>query len=216
MVRFMYAFLLLASSIISAEPLPDGSLLFLENCNKFVEVYTRDEIGHVAMVFRDGTTIWVYEATPGEVRRVTLAAYYDELARINDRRRQKIRVLAYKPKEPYSAGEVDTMRGYLDEQIGRRYSLLNYVTKQVGDGTHCAELTANTINHAERFALSEPNRVSPGNLRNKIAADYQPAEEITLPTYEEQETWCERTMQKWASCSKWCRWSWGEAWALCW
>jgi hypothetical protein len=212
----MYAFLLVISSVVGAEPLPDGTLLFLENCNKFVEVYTRDEIGHVAMVFSDEATIWVYEATPGQVRRVTLAAYYDELARINDRRREKIEVLAYKPKEPFSAEEVETMRDYLDSQLGRRYSLLNYVTKQVGDGTHCAELTANTINRSERFAFSEPKRISPGALQKKIAADYQPLEVIALPAYEEQETWCQRTVRKWHSCTKWCSWSWGEAWAFCW
>src|SRR4051794_15053392 len=128
----MYTLFFFTASLLAADPLPDGSLLFLENCNKFVEVYTREEVGHVALVFRDDKTTWVYEATPDQVRRVTLDSYYDELARENLRRKKQVRIVACRPKEPYSAAEIETMRGYLDKQLGRRYSVLNYATRRIG------------------------------------------------------------------------------------
>ncbi len=211
----MYAYLLLAASFVAADPLPDGTLLFLENCNKFVETYTEHEIGHVAMIVNDGTTIWVYEATPDQVRRMTLADYYTDVARLNEKRGRKIAVLAHQPKKAYSAEETAKMRAFLDERIGQRYSLRNYVRKNVRDGTHCAELTANMLNTVGRYKFAEPSRITPGGLRDKIIAEHQPPLRIELPAYEVQETWCERADRSWHEWYIWCSWGCGEAWSLC-
>jgi DNA-binding CsgD family transcriptional regulator len=42
------ALLVTAALFLGASPVEDGSLLFLENSNQFVELYTRSEITHVA------------------------------------------------------------------------------------------------------------------------------------------------------------------------
>src|SRR5262245_24059724 len=148
-------------------PPPDGTLLFLENCSSLVERATRGEIGHAALVFHDAGACWVYEATPAKVRRVTLADYYAELARLNARRDEdeNIRTWLLVPKTPYTPAEIAKMRAYLDAQIGRRYSVRNYVRGKPGEvhstkvgpvevqvsvessgksagGIHCAELTS--------------------------------------------------------------------------
>jgi hypothetical protein len=91
--------------------LPDGTLLFLENCNSIVEYTTHGEMAHVALVFRDGGDAWVYEATPAKVRRVLVEDYFAELARLNRGRDgdEQIRVLALRPKTPYTAEETANM-----------------------------------------------------------------------------------------------------------
>src|SRR5262245_8714404 len=134
------ALALIGATEQSAPP-PDGTLLFLENCSSLVERATHGEIGHAALVFRNEGTCWVYEATPAKVRRVSLADYYAELARINARRdeKEKMRAWLLVPKTPYTAAEVAKMREYLDAQIGRRYSVRNYVRGKPG-GVHSANV----------------------------------------------------------------------------
>src|SRR5690606_18782057 len=137
-----------------APTVEDGSLLFLENSNRFVELFTGDGVTHVAVVLHDGGTPYVYEATPGEVRRVPLKAYYAELGRINQGRDndRKIRAWLAQPAEPLSAREVAAMRGYLNSQIGRRYSVKGYV-RGSSDGIHCAEYAAQALVKASQLEL---------------------------------------------------------------
>src|SRR4051812_1803493 len=103
-------------AMVSASPeIGDGSLLFLENCNSVVEFATKDEIGHVALAFREGKETWIYEATPGSVRRVTFADYEQELARINERKRIPIRLWVLTPERKFTAAEITAMQEYLDD-----------------------------------------------------------------------------------------------------
>src|SRR5688500_849745 len=129
-------------SVAAAPKLEDGTLVFLENVNSVVEYSTRGKIGHVALAFTDGQEAYIYEATPAEVRRVKVAEYYAELARLNKRRDDddQVRVWMLRPKKAYSPAEIAAMRKYLDGQIGRRYSLRSYVRGKPGDGSHSARL----------------------------------------------------------------------------
>src|SRR5262245_56318638 len=91
---------LISGAVAGREPeLPDGTLLFLENCNSIVQRTTHGEIAHVALVFHDGIESWVYEATPAKVRRVKLDDYFVELAQLNKRRDDddQIRALTVRP-----------------------------------------------------------------------------------------------------------------------
>ena len=134
-----------------AAELADGTLLFLENCSSVVERATHGEIAHVALVFGENGQRWVYEATPARVRRVKLDDYLIDLARANQRRKEadEIRAFALRPVPEYTPDEVANMRTYLESQLGRRYSVKNYVRGKPYDGIHCAELTASTLNASE-------------------------------------------------------------------
>ena len=138
--------LMAAAAASRAAELSDGTLLFLENCSSVVERSTHGEIAHVALVFGDASQRWVYEATPAKVRRVKLDDYLLELARSNRRRNasDEIRVFALRPEPEYTSEETAKMRAFLDSQLGRRYSVKNYVRGKPYDGIHCAELTAST------------------------------------------------------------------------
>src|SRR5262245_64696707 len=118
----MNSLFLWAALLCSADPLEDGTLIFLENASSVVQAATRGTVGHVAICMTDEGQPWIYEATPARVRRVTPADYYEELVRINVGRgeRKKIRLLAIRPQAPYSEGEKKEMRSYLNAQLGRR------------------------------------------------------------------------------------------------
>jgi hypothetical protein len=204
-------------AVVSASPeIGDGSLLFLENCNSVVQFATRDEIGHVALAFREGKETWVYEATPGSVRRVTFTEYEQELARINERKREPIRLWVLTPERKFTAAEITAMQEYLDDQLGRRYSIKNYVKGKPGDGTHCAELAANTLNHSGRFDLADSHTIHPAKLMSIIEPEFPTKVEFPVGKPAVIDPWYIRWGQCCSSSFSWCGWSCREAWSFCW
>ncbi len=196
----------------------DGTLIFLENCNSVVEYSTQGKIGHVALAFQDGGQTWIYEATPAKVRRVTAADYYAELARLNARRDadEKIRVWLLRPEVPYSIEEVVRMREFLDAQVGRRYSVENYVKGRPGDGIHCAELASATLSRSGRYRLEECHRINPQALYTAVLSTHEKPAEMAIPEPATKDTWCVRAQRRWSEAWTWCCWGCGEAWAFCW
>lgn len=210
--------LAMALGAAPGEAWPSGTLIFLENCNSVVEFSTGDEIGHVALVFPEGKKIWIYEATPGKVRRVTWSEYEVELARINARRKadDQMRVLALIPQKAYTLQETAAMRKFLDDQIGRRYSVKNYVRDKPGDGIHCAELASTTLTRSGRYDFSDFHAIHPAALFALVQPTYEPAQTLELPAWESDETWCQRADRRWGEIWAWCRWSGREMVSLCW
>jgi hypothetical protein len=218
----LYALLALGglpSDVTAAPPaLTSGTLLFLENCNSVVERTTRGKIGHVALVMVDGNQSVIYEATPAQVRRVTTAEYYAELARLNQRRDDddKIRVWAVPPKQAYSAAEVTRLRTYLDEQVGRRYSVRNFVRSKPGNGIHCAELASTALNETGRTSFDDCQHLHPQALYAAMLPLSAPPQEVAIGPPAVKESWCVRSQRRWSEWTTWCGWSCGEAWAWCW
>jgi hypothetical protein len=217
---FLWTALALSAVPLEARPLEDGTLLFLENCNSVVESSTDGKIGHVALIFNDAEGSFVYEATPGEVRRVPLGAYYAELARINRRRNagDQMRVWLLRPTPSYTPAEVAALRLALEKQVGRRYSVRNYVRTKPGDGIHCAELTSLVLNASGRLALENGAKIHPSALYATIDASehYGPPEEAAIGPPPQRETWCVRAQRRTAEWFTWCGWSCQEAWLWCW
>ncbi|QDU25503.1 hypothetical protein ETAA8_05720 [Anatilimnocola aggregata] len=207
--------LVLALCAVSPE-VGDGSLVFLQNCNSVVEYTTRDEIGHVALVFREGSETWIYEATPGKVRRLTWGDYQTELARINAGRSKSkaIQQWVVEPKQKYDATEVAAMQEHLDVQLGRRYSVKNYVRGKPGDGTHCAELAANTLNRTGRYAFAEPHKIHPAELLKQLEQSHRPKVEFAIGQPEVIDPWYVRWGRCCSQSCNWCGWSCGEAWSF--
>jgi hypothetical protein len=206
-------------ALVSASPeIGDGSLLFLQNCNSVVEYATGDEIGHVAIAFREGQETWVYEATPGTVRKLTFAEYEQELARLNARRgkREAIRLWVVSPQRKFTAAENTAMQEYLDDQLGRRYSVKNYVKGKPGDGTHCAELAANTLNSSGRFDLTECHKIHPAKLLTIIEPEFPTKAEYAIGSPAVVEPWYVRWSRQCGESCSWCGWSCREAWSFCW
>lgn len=207
-----------AAAAETGRPLPPGTLLFLENCNSVVQWTTQGSIAHVAIVLPDAAQTWVYEATPGKVRRVTLDDYHTELARLNHSRDegQAIRLHALRPATEYSPAELARMRSFLDSQLGRRYSVKNYVRGQPYDGIHCAELASTTLNKSGRYAFADCHSINPQALYTAVLAQHAPPETVTIAPLVATESWWVRAQRRCLGWLVWCRWSSREAWLFLW
>lgn len=206
---------LILALLVAADTRPtDGTLLFLENGNPVVEAVTKQEVTHVGVILNEAESTWLYEAIPGKVRRVALAEYYQEISAYNRGRKKPTTIQLREPVHCYSRDEIDVMRRFLNEQIDRRYSIKNYVKATPGDGTHCAELTANALNTTGRFQLSSTYSITPGALAVHVNAHYAPGVAISMPP-PPQKSWCQRSREWWGGLFSWCGWSCGEAWSFC-
>jgi hypothetical protein len=199
-------------------PFPSGTLFFLENCNSVVQWSTGGQIAHVAILLNEGSRPLVYEATPGKVRKLALDEYYIELARLNERRKEdeKIRLHALRPAPEFSAEEIGKLREFLDSQLGRRYSVKNYVRGKPYDGIHCAELTATALNETGRYEFHDCHTIHPQALYTTILEKSAAPQIVALPKLVEKESWCVRAQRRWLAWFAWCRWSSREAWLFLW
>jgi hypothetical protein len=171
-------------------------------------------VTHVALILNDGGQTWVYEATPGEVRRLVLDRYYRELADYNHGRHaeKQLRVRLYPPKVAYTDCEVAGLQTYLDTQLGRRYSIKGYVRKKPGDGIHCAELVSSALSSTGRGEFARTYGINPMTLVAQIAATHGPPQDVALPAHESEGTWCQRSRAWWAGLFAWCGWA---CWETC-
>jgi hypothetical protein len=219
---FSLAFwLVVASSIAAAESapsLPDGTLLFLENCSSVVERTTKGEIAHVAIIFRGDEGAFVYEATPAKVRRVKLDDYLTELARINNRHDEddQVRAVALAPQPAYTVNEIDKMRTHLDGQLNRRYSVKGYVRGKPSDGIHCAELASTTLNQSGRYKFEDCHKINPQALYKSLLPTHLAPSPLSIPPIAIQESWWLRAKRRSVAWGTWCGWSCREAWLFCW
>ena len=58
------------------------------------------------MLLHDSKSPMVYEATPGKVRRFSLAVYLRDISELNQRRRTPMKVYALVPRRHYSKHDV--------------------------------------------------------------------------------------------------------------
>ena len=212
----MHAFTLLLALAIGSLEVREGTLIVLENSNLAVETYTRSETTHVAMLmYRDGK-LCVYEAAPKAVRTLSLDDYYQELSRFNRHKWEShhLRLRLYQPKQPYTAKELAAIRAFLDEQIGRRYSIKGYVRAKPNDGIHCADLVSSALIKTGRYRFDETYCVSPAALVEQVKATHEKPIDIELPPYVKTGTWCERSWGWWGGALNWCGWACWEMWTF--
>jgi hypothetical protein len=195
----------------------EGTLLFLENSNAFVELYTGSETTHVAIVLSEDGQAMVYEATPHEVRKVPLDDYYAELGQLNQRRKpaKKIRLTMAQPRDSYSDEQLAAMRKFVTSKLGTRYSIKGYVRGE-SDGVHCAELAARTLCAAKLLDVERCHDESPATLLEKVKPVSRPLAVMTIVEPTERPNWCERRWTDWSAFSGWCQWSCWETLSFCW
>jgi hypothetical protein len=195
----------------------DGTVLVLENSNRIVELYTRSEVTHVALILRHGGQPWVYEATPDVVRRTSLASYYRELSEFNCGRRaaNQLRVRLYQPAPAYTDQQVAGMRSYLEGELGRRYSVKGLVRDRPAAGVHCAELVTGALRRTGRQQFGPAHSLSPSVLVGSITSHHDAPLDVPLPAVEPAGKWCERTWNWWSGFFGWCGWACAETWFFC-
>ena len=212
----MTAHLLVALLTCGSGGLEDGTLLALHNSNKVVSRYTGSDVNHIAMIINVSGSPWVYEATPAEVRRVPLSTYYREIGELNARRHQPMQVWVHRPRRVYAPAQIACMKAFLNGQVGRRYSVKNYVRNRSSDGIHCAELAATTLTWSGRFEFEDPYQENPASLMVKVSEWYRPPVLASIRRPKPEGSWCSRSWQSWAGFFSWCNWAWHESWTWCW
>lgn len=221
----MISMLLMATALAShpgasypGADLPDGSILYLTNSNKAVQLATDSPITHVALLMSDGNRRWVYEATPAKVRRLSLEDYHHELSRLNAKRKTAMRLYAVRPSREYAPKQLDRMRRYLQQQLGRRYSVKGYVRDRQADGIHCAELVSSAIGKSGRTDFDRNYAITPSEVVEWTADIYAPPRRVSIksPPRKKKQSWCEASWSDCKSWSSWCGWSLRESWSWCW
>ena len=214
--------ILLSTAIAASYPgadLPDGSILYLTNSNKAVHLVTDSQITHVALLMSDSKKRrWVYEATPAQVRRIPLKEYHYELSEANAKRSKNMRLYAMRPTRTYKSTQLKRMRDYLDDQLGRRYSVKGYVRNEQGDGIHCAELVSRAIGRTGRAQFQRNYAMTPGEVVDHTSDVYADPKRLKIyarPKRKER-TWCQQSWSSWSGWSSWCSWSLRESWSWCW
>lgn len=204
----------------------DGSLLFSQNSKKVVQRHTDSSITHVAIVMHENGQCLVYEAAPPIVRRLHITRYYKEIGLLNqslNADEDEVRVWLLPPSKPYSPEQVGAMKSYLNAQLGRRYSIKNYVREKTGDGIHCAELAGNTITQSGRHNIAASYSDNPATLLKVVTPAYRDAYEVLITVHADDEesraeadkSWCDRAWDKWHSFRRFCAWSCYETWTFC-
>jgi len=200
----MQAFALAALILGSASQWDDGSLVVLRNSNKMVAGWTDSEVTHVALLMKIDGLPWIYEATPAKVRRLPMAHYREELRELNASRRQPTRMSILQPSQPYSTKQVADMKAYLDEQIGRRYSVKGVVRRKPSDGIHCAEYVATALKRSGRFRVTNAHALHPATIVRSTGPLHRSPANVSITSRKSQESWCARSWKQWTSVRTWC------------
>ena len=212
----MNQLLLLTMLMPAAVDVQDGSLLVLKNSNKPVVRWTGSDITHIALVVRKGGQPWVYEATPAKVRQMPLPEYWRELAALNTRREPKTTVLLLRPKRSYASEQVQSMKRYMDSQLGRRYSIKGYVRDKQSDGIHCAEFASSALATTGRFEFEDAHySINPAEFYAQVKDLHEPPVRLTFKPAKSNDSWCSRSWKEWIGFSSWCGWAWYESWTFC-
>jgi len=157
---------------------PDGTLLFVEGGNRIVENETESPYTHVAMIFNVDKEPWVYEAEPPRVRRLLLSDYIERVETHNKKHNRQWKIWLMKPKVLYSRSESLKMRTYLENQIGREYSIWSYIKGKSGKGIHCGEITTRTLLRAGIVLRGNPCKQFPAGIMYKANKRYSPKERV--------------------------------------
>ena len=175
----MNTLLLVAALVITPT---DGSLLFVENGNQVVQNHTDSTLSHVAIILKEENDFWVYEATPPKVRKILLSDYYAEVKSLNSKKKEsrKMKLWMANPTKPFTAAQKETMKKYLEGELGRKYSIGSYLNGRAGKGIHCGELVGNALRLANLKFTDNTCQDDPWDVWDKTKTIYEDRKEINI------------------------------------
>lgn len=136
----MYSLILLSYMML----VPDGTLLFVEGGNEIVMSHTDSPYSHVALIFNEDGKPYVYEANRPACRRISLDDYVKEVERLNAQQGKAMKLWLCHPKN-LAKSDVESMKQYCEEQIGRKYKIKSYISGKPEKTIHCGEMTARAL-----------------------------------------------------------------------
>ena len=169
--------ILLMLTALSITP-QDGSLVFFENGNQFVQNQTQSSLTHVGTIVLQAAEPWVYEAVMPKIRKIKLADYCEEIRRGNIKKNPKIKVWIANPNQTFTDEQKREYFEYLENQLGRRYSLASYLDGRSHNGIHCCELTGNALKRLGLNYTQNSGRDDPFDVWKKTKQFYKERELI--------------------------------------
>jgi hypothetical protein len=166
---------------------PEGSVIFISNvarpAGKVIARVTESDLTHAAIILYDNGKPYVYESTVPHVRRMTLEEYY---ARFKLKPNSKYCIA--EPKTAFTEKEIQLMKAFADNQLGRPYSIRGYTKMHPVKGVHCSQFVTEVLSQSGRAESSNPGRVAPINLFKSLEPHYNfspwtscgPDEEVTI------------------------------------
>jgi hypothetical protein len=197
----------------------DGTIILLENSSNIVECYTDSTYSHIAIIMSDENgEQWLYNAEPPRVRRYRVVDYFAVIGRMNEGTNSKVVTSIVRPRRSYTSSEKVKMRAYLEDQVGRTYSIRGYLRDVPGTGIHCSELVAAAIESTgRRNFVSANHSLSPGELTSLISIDHvRQGKKLVVQTKKsERRTLCQRWSSWWKGRGTLCGWSCWETLRYC-
>jgi hypothetical protein len=134
-----------------------GTLICTRGDCLAVRVYTASSVTHVASVVVQKDGPWVYESTNGVgVRKLSLADF------LQTQTPNHFRV--YRPHQKLTDTQSAAFEKYLEDQLGRPYSVKHHVTGNRCRGLHCAEYATEALSRTELITVENSVKVSPASL----------------------------------------------------
>jgi len=138
-----------------------GSMLFSRGDCLAVKVCTGSQFTHVATLVKMDEICWVYDSMNGTgVRKLLLKEYLS--------RQAPDELLVYHPHRAFTENETKSFKSALNQELGRNYDAIHFMTGNQADGIHCAEYMTRTLISIDWLHANNPARVSPGSLLEGI------------------------------------------------
>lgn len=170
--------LLLATMFCATEPIPDGTLLFVEGGNQIVMDFTDSPYSHVAIIFNDDGIPYVYEAIKPFCRKVRLDKYMQQIEAENNTKDKAMSVWIRKPKK-LDPEDSKKMKEYCEHHIGTKYRISSYLSGKSGKGIHCGELTARAMICGGMHLQENPCKCSPQDIMDISSKWYEKAKVLS-------------------------------------
>ncbi|MEW4490858.1 YiiX/YebB-like N1pC/P60 family cysteine hydrolase [Thalassoglobus sp. JC818] len=139
----------------------NGSLLFSQGDCLAVRCYTNSPYTHVGIVIEEGDQKIAYDSMNGVgVRKMSLEDYLTTQAPDT--------VHVFHPIRKLTASEAAELKGHLESQLGRPYSVKHHITGKRNAGLHCSEYVTDALVSIDWLKVSNPPRVSPASLAEGI------------------------------------------------
>jgi hypothetical protein len=147
-------FILFLVLLKNPDDIPSGTVIFFENSNVAVQQFTDSPITHVAIIVDENGDKYVYEAVNPKVKKTLFRDYV-----------KNIKGNAYIGL-PKLKIDNDRLRDYLNDSLGKKYSISNFRSENVNKNTiFCSQLVVEAYNFSsEKIFTYGPQYYSPGDI----------------------------------------------------
>ncbi len=207
----MNTLLLLAMCLPVSAELPDGSLVLLRDSNPLVKKVTQSPWTHMGIVFSENGQRWVYEASPGRVRRLSFSNFVVDAYSRRLCYNKAPSMYTMTPEPLFSTAEIAAMHRFARSQVGRRYSVKGIFRDRPVEGTNCAQFVAATLQQSGRIRFPDTFSQTPISVLQRSSSLYGKPSYVVAPAGVESQTWLDATDRTASDTRQWLKWSAWEA-----